>query len=180
MDKGYDVWGVDVAKSSLRLIKENLRHSRYSPKFADRFSIIPKNSFTERFKLPFEDNFFDLIVSNQVLYYLPSKKQIQEVCLELSRVLKPKGIVFFTMMGPKSYYIVYRTKQIHNGQIYEIAFDDSKHRLAGYREFIYLVRDEKELEDLFSSFSPVDIGYFDQRMFDMSSNFHWIFVGQKP
>lgn len=179
MDKGYDVWGLEVAESSLSLLKNNLKRHGYSPKLADHFSIIPLDGLARSFKLPFENDSFDLIISNQVLYYLPSKKQIQEVSRELNRILKPNGIVYFTMMGPKNYYIVYHAEQVYDNQIYEISFDDLDHRLNGYREFIYLVRDEKELKDLFSVFLPVDIGYFDQKMFDISSNFHWIFVGKK-
>ena len=39
--------------------------------------------------------------------------------------------------------------------------------------------DEEELKDLFSEFECLSTGYFDQSMFDMTSTFHWIFVGKK-
>jgi hypothetical protein len=42
-----------------------------------------------------------------------------------------------------------------------------------------MVSDEKALCELFSEFEPVSTGYFDQSMFDMASNFHWIYVGSK-
>ena len=43
----------------------------------------------------------------------------------------------------------------------------------------YLVRDEDELKGLFSEFECLSVGYFDQKMFDLLSNFHWIFIGKK-
>lgn len=172
---GYDVHGVDVAEGALNLIELNLKSYNLDPKCQENFQVIPLNWD----RLPFEDNFFDFILCNQVLYYLPSEEEIQRVCREFSRCLKPGGIVFFTMMGPNNYYIRYIAKQIHDGNVYEIKFEDPAHRLHGLHEMIYLVRDEDELKSLFSEFECITTGYFDQRMFDLRSNFHWIFAGRK-
>ena len=101
------------------------------------------------------------------------------VCKEFSRILRPGGVVFFTMMGPKNNYITHHAVQIHQGKIYEIAIEDPAHRLYGDREFIYLVRDENELKLLFAEFECVTTGYCDQSMFDLTSCFHWIYVGRK-
>ncbi|GEM_PF-412548 len=42
--------------------------------------------------LPFEDNYFDKIVSNNVIYNIPREKRL-DVILELKRVLKPGGLI---------------------------------------------------------------------------------------
>src|SRR3989344_3154572 len=170
MEKGYDVYGVEVNDGGRELMKKNLERNHVNPKEIDKFTLIPPNNV----KLPFKDNFFDVIISNQVLYYLSSEDQIRKVCKELHRILRPGGVVFFTVMGPKNYYIKYHAKQIHPGGVYEILVDDPKHRLYGNREFIYLVRDEEHLKDLFSDFKCLSTGYFDHAMFDMPSGFHWI------
>src|SRR3989344_4369465 len=95
IDKGYDVWGTEVSENSLPLIAKNLERNNLDiGKWMPRFSIIP----TDATRLPFKNGLFDLVVSNQVLYYLSSEKQIRKVCKELYRVLKPGGLVFFTMM----------------------------------------------------------------------------------
>jgi hypothetical protein len=96
----------------------------------------------------------------------------------MARVLRPGGLVFFTMMGPTNYYITHHLKDVHGG-VYEISIDEKGHRLEGVKEMIFLVRDEEHLKDLFSEFECLTSGYFDQRMFDLRSNFHWIFVGRK-
>ena len=172
---GYDVHGVEVTDSATELIKLNLESNNLDLSYLDRFQIVdlPWD------RLPFEDNFFDFILCNQVLYYLPSEEEIQRVCREFSRCLKPGGIVFFTMMGPTNYYIRFHAKQIHDGRVYEIKFDDPAHRLHGLHVMVYLVRDEDDLKSLFSEFECITTGHIDQGMFDMKSNFHWIFVGQK-
>lgn len=175
LQKGYEVYGVDVAENILNLIKRNFELHNIDPKFLNNFSIISPESIS----LPFEDDFFDFIISNQVLYYLPSEEHIKAVIKELSRCLRPGGTVFFTMMGPKNYYITEKTKQIHNGKIHEVTIEDPSHRLFNLHEMIYLVRTENELKNLFSEFECITTGYFDRKIFDMTSNFHWIFVGKK-
>ncbi len=175
IEKGYDTYGVDVAEAALDHIKENLKSRGLDVNYAEKFQVISPDTTT----LPFRDNLFDFILSNQVLYYLASEEHIRKVCKELWRCLRPGGIVFFTMLGPRNYYITYHTKQIHDKRVHEIAIEDPSHRLYGLRELIYLVRDEVELRSLFSDFDCLTTGYFDQGMFDMTSNFHWIFIGKK-
>lgn len=174
MDQGYEVYGADTAEASVPLIKINLQSRGHDGKYINRFRAISENCLS----LPFKDNFFDIIVANQVLYYLSSREHIKDLCREFSRCLRPGGIVFFTMMGPKNYYIKNHTKKIHSGGIYEIKISDENHRLYGHSEFIYLVRSRKGLCSLFSQFEPIDIGYFDLSMLDIKSNFHFIFIGK--
>jgi SAM-dependent methyltransferase len=174
MKNGYDTYGVDVSESALGLVQQNLKANGLPETLVDHFSVVP----TYPPQLPFEDNFFDFILSNQVLYYLPTAEHIHQVCQELSRCLRPGGVVFFTMMGPKNYYIQEHTKAIHEGKVHEIRVETPGHRLEGVKELIYLVNDEAELKALFPQFQPLSVGYFDQSMFDLTSNFHWIFIGQ--
>ena len=174
IEKGYEVCGVDV-NDTRSLIKENLKIHHLDLGLLDQFLVIP----TDSIRLPFQNNFFDIILSNQVLYYLASEERIRSVCKELYRVLESNGVVFFTMYGPKNYYFTYHLKSIHTEGIYEISVGDPHHRLQGHRELVYLVRDEEELKKLFSDFECITTGYFDQAMFDMKSNFHWIFAGRK-
>ncbi len=175
IDKGYEVYGVDTSRAALSLIKENLRSRRLDARMIRRFSVIRPME-----KLPFPDGYFDFIFSNQVLYYLPSAQNIREVCEDMSRCLRPGGVVFFTMMGPRNYYITDYTKRIVTEHVHDVRIDDPGHRLHGVRELVYLVRTRSELKSLFSMFSCLSTGYFDQQMFDMRSNYHWIFIGEKP
>jgi SAM-dependent methyltransferase len=174
IQQGYDVYGLEVAKNFKDLIKMNFDLHNVNKKLLKKFSLIPKDNI----KLPYEDGYFDFIISNQVLYYLSSKEQIQAICKEFSRCLRPGGVVFFTVMGPKNYYMTEKTKNVY-GKVHEIVFDDPKHRLYGLRELIYLIETEDELKDMFSEFECITTGYFDQRMFDVHSNYHWIFAGKK-
>ena len=175
MQKGYSVFGVDVAPSFKNLVAKNLELHNVDKSALANFSLIDPDTTT----LKFPDNHFDLVLSNQVLYYLPTEQHLKKVCAEIRRILRPGGFVFFTMMGPRNYYITHYLKQVHGERVYEISIQDKKHRLYGVRELILVVRDEEDLCALFDVFEPVTVGYFDQQMFDLYSNFHYIFVGKK-
>ncbi len=175
LQKGYSAFGVDAALNFRNLVAKNLELHKLDKSIISNFKLIaPDNTH-----LDFPDNYFHFVLSNQVMYYFPTEEHLKKVCAEIKRVLRPGGIVFFTMMGPRNYYITHHLKQVYGGRVYEIRIEDKGHRLYGLRELILIVRDEVELCRLFDAFEPVTVGYFDQRMFDMHSNFHFIFVGRK-
>lgn len=174
LENGYDVYGAEVSENALGLIKKNLAFRHLDPKLAENFSIIPPDNT----RLPFQDNFFDFVLCNQVFCYLASEEQIKRVCQEFSRILRPGGIVFFTIYGPENYYFKYYAREIRPGGVYKIVIDNPEHRLYGLQELVYMVKDEKHLKSLFSEFECVSTGHFSEGMLDMSSNFHWIFIGK--
>ena len=174
LQKGYSVYGVDVAHAFKRLLAKNFELHNIDNSLLTNFSVINPDSTV----LDFADGTFDFVLSNQVLYYLPSEDHIKKVCYDIKRILRPNGFVFFTMIGLRNYYISHYLKQVHSSQIYEIEINDAKHRLNGIHEFLLPIRDEEHLCSMFDMFEPVTTGYFDQKLFDVHSNFHYIFVGK--
>jgi SAM-dependent methyltransferase len=172
--KGWEVHGVDVAPSFRSLVKQNLARYGLPESILTRFKTIDPASTI----LDYPNGMFDFVLSNQVLYYLPSEDHLKQVCAELERVLAPGGIFFATMMGPKNYYIAEHTVEVENG-IHDVRITTPGHRLEGVRELILLIRDTGHLTSVFDAFEPLTTGFFDQGMFDMRSNFHWIFAGTK-
>lgn len=171
MKKGYDVYGTEVAESSITMLKENLKNWNLSNKIEEKFLVFPPDNIS----LPFADNYFDFILSNQVISYLPSEEHIKKVCGELKRVLKPGGVVFFTMVGHKNYLISKYTKNVSN-KVHEVVLDG--HRMSDFLQFIYVVDDENDLKNLFSDFTCLHVGHFDIDVME-GGNFHWIFIGKK-
>jgi SAM-dependent methyltransferase len=171
--QGYHVTLADVTETAVPLVRENFRdHNLLAPPV----EIVPQNP--ER--LPWADGTFDFVLSNQVLYYLPSESDLKRVVAELARVTRPGGIAFFTMIGPRNHAIQDHTVSVTN-DVHEIDLGGG-HRLSQggrYHEFMFVVRDEDHLKQVFDAYTPMTTGYFDQSMLDMRSNFHWIFAGQK-
>lgn len=48
-------------------------------------------------KLPYADNFFDIVISNHVIEHVGEKQQQQEHLDEINRVLKPGGILYLAV-----------------------------------------------------------------------------------
>ncbi len=75
-----DVYGIDMSRDAVEFAKK-------------RGLKVKKASITE---LPFKDNSFDLIVSNDVICHKSIKNDKQAIC-ELTRVLKPGGILLLKL-----------------------------------------------------------------------------------
>jgi ubiquinone/menaquinone biosynthesis C-methylase UbiE len=80
-------YGVDYSKSGIKI------HKRKDPEAKVFFVDITK-------RLPFKDNSFDKLVSNNVLYTIDKEKR-DYVIKEVSRVLKPGGKVVFANLNTK-------------------------------------------------------------------------------
>jgi ubiquinone/menaquinone biosynthesis C-methylase UbiE len=80
--KGADVIGLDFSPEALEIYKTKDPDARI---FLHDL----------RLPLPFEDNYFDKIVSNNVLYNIPREERLR-VVLELKRVLKHGGLIILS------------------------------------------------------------------------------------
>jgi ubiquinone/menaquinone biosynthesis C-methylase UbiE len=83
--EGADVYCVDILQSNLNYAKELFKKNNLN----GTFILIKENDI-----LPFEDNFFDGINCNGVLHHIP---HANEVVIEFSRVIKPKGISYIML-----------------------------------------------------------------------------------
>ncbi|MFH1900607.1 MAG: class I SAM-dependent methyltransferase [Patescibacteria group bacterium] len=75
--EGAKVINLDFSKEALNIYKKKNKNAQ-----------IIFHDLTQ--KIPFPDNHFDKIVSNNTLYNIPREKRL-DVMIELRRVLKPKG-----------------------------------------------------------------------------------------
>lgn len=78
-EKGARVIGLDFSEAGIRIHKQK-----------DNQAEIVHGDISE--KLPFEDNYFDKIVSNNVIYAIPKEKR-ELVFKEFYRILKPGGLI---------------------------------------------------------------------------------------
>lgn len=106
---GFDVFGIDQnydaiehIKSLAKMIAPNLPESNF------QFSTIEKMSF--------EDNSFDLVISNAVLHFAENEDHFKAMCFEMWRVLKPQGVLFVRLAS--SIGIEKLIKPLGNGRYY--------------------------------------------------------------
>jgi len=86
LKENMDVYGVDLNPGAINELK-----AAYPSLPADRFQLCPVEN------LPFENNFFDHVISSAVLHFANSISQFQGMLAEMVRVLKPGGSLFIRM-----------------------------------------------------------------------------------
>ncbi|KRE14411.1 hypothetical protein ASE66_13605 [Bosea sp. Root483D1] len=122
-------------------------------------------------ELPFESGTIDLLIANQVLYYLGGETRLRSAAREIARVLAPGGHALVSMIGPKNFYI---------SEFGEKGPDDVVlvNFPAGFRiqdpEYVFPIKDEQHFAAVLAPLSPISIGYFDHALLDVTSSFHWL------
>ncbi|MDE3183072.1 MAG: class I SAM-dependent methyltransferase [Bacteroidota bacterium] len=81
-----DIYGIDKDATPVNYLKS--LHPDFT---SERFQV------AETDQLPFEDNFFDHVISSAVLHFAKSTPHFYNMVKELVRVLKPKGSLFIRM-----------------------------------------------------------------------------------
>jgi len=85
--KGFDVYGLDKSPKGLEIAKNWLDEEKLSAKLTHQ-------RIDQKF--PYENDFFDVIISIQVIHHNLMKEILFSV-KEIERVLKPKGFIFITV-----------------------------------------------------------------------------------
>ena len=85
--KGFDVYGLDKSPKGLEIAKNWLDEEKLSAKLT--------NQRIDQ-KFPYENDFFDVIISIQVIHHNLMKEILFSV-KEIERVLKTKGFIFITV-----------------------------------------------------------------------------------
>ena len=85
--QGFSVYGIDIASEGIKIAKEWLKKEKLKAnlKIGDIYK-----------KLPYQNNFFDAIISIQTLHHNKIEK-IRKAIKEIERILRPEGLIFITM-----------------------------------------------------------------------------------
>jgi SAM-dependent methyltransferase len=81
---GCDARGIDVVPECILLARE------MHPEIADKLLVADLSQ-----RLPFENDFFDLVLCNAVIQHVPREEVVHTTLPELVRVLRPTGILQF-------------------------------------------------------------------------------------
>jgi len=162
-DRGWTPFGVDINAIGIEKAKKLL------PEYKDNFHVIdPVPDLTKLYDVK-----FDVIITNQVLYYL-NDEDIHNVVNQFYDMMPKGGVFFATMMSRKNYYHNY-VQSISIDGLSEVVLTDRVHDTT-YINF----KEKVELEELFKPFKKLHIGYYDRQIIeDEGSNEHWIYIGVK-
>ncbi len=86
-ERSFEVYGIDLAETGIKIAKEWLEEKDLQANL--KIGSVYK-------KLPFEDNFFDAVISVRVIHHA-RVEDIRKVIKEIQRVMKPRGLIFMTV-----------------------------------------------------------------------------------
>jgi tellurite methyltransferase len=89
--EGFDVYGIDSSPAGLK----------HAHEWAERESILLKLEIGEMSDLPFESNFFDLVLAWSVIYH-GTADYISQTITEIERCLKPGGHLLCTLISTRN------------------------------------------------------------------------------
>jgi ubiquinone/menaquinone biosynthesis C-methylase UbiE len=140
---GMELFGVEVHKEICQKTSEKMKEMGY------KAELMPGSNR----RIPFPDDFFDYLISWDVIHYEGKEDRIVEAISEYSRVLKPKGRLFLSTVAPR-HTILRNSKSLGNHR-YEIGRADDFRK----GETFFYFDAPKYIEFYFSNnFSDIHIG----------------------
>lgn len=133
--------------------------------------IFDKNS---SYRLPYKSGSFDYILSNQTVYHLGNLERIKYLQDEFHRILKPKGRMIITLIGPTN--TLCKDGREVEEDVYE--YVDKTGSLAKKPMRSYVFKDENHIRNIFYKFVIDEIGWWDNNYLGING-FHWVVLCHK-
>lgn len=166
MNKGFEPWGIDTSSKAIEECRAKMPVFRYH-----FYDTIPVPAI-ERY---IQEKDFDLMFSNQVLYYL-NDKDMKEIIKQLYDMTREGGIFFASVIikGTNDYYEKNIVETMKDGM--------SKVMVTGRLNELHFInfKTRKEYEELFKPFKKIYWGHYDIVLReDEGKGGHDIFIGKK-
>lgn len=161
LSEGYTVGGIDITDNAIERVKHRLKElSGWTAKV-----LRPQDE-----KLPYDDNAFDFILCNQVIYYLGSEERITRLLNEFQRVAKPGGKLIITAMS-----------RFNDGCAKGAPLGDDVYEWemgpVGKKIRVYIFRDERHVREVMGMFAISEIGFMDNSYCGVRGH-HWVVLAE--
>jgi len=156
--RGFEVYGAEVSKSAVEIVKVKLSGENLH---AD-LRIIPDN------RIPYDDDFFDVVIAWQVLYY-NTWETLHQAVQEINRVLRSGGIFIGTMAAPGD------VSHLNSTPLGNSLYASN---VPGQESAIVLIVDKDQLPQCFPS-KPLRTGHFVQSFEGIPTGCHWVVSYEK-
>jgi len=160
-EMGYDIYGIEVSGEALR--KTSQTFEDMGIKFTGKLFNSPE--------IPFEDNKFSLVYSQQAIYY---NLDLEKVISEIKRVLVPGGAIYITFFTPKHWY--FRHSEKVNDTL--VKWSDAFPTLALRGLILRYFSSKQELREIFNEFKYLRVDDFNTNMLGVDFSL-WIVTGFK-
>lgn len=160
IEKGYEVSGTEITEEIVNLSKERLK----------KFGMTADLKVGRNSKLPFPDEYFDVVLGCHVSYYCDEGESFADNVKEFARVLK-KGGYYTTSLPMRNSYIFDGAEQLEDGCM-RIKNDPYNNRI-GYklRPFANEAEIESELSPYFSNFG---FAWAQNNYYGIDERLYWV------
>ena len=162
--EGFDAYGIDLSEKAIELAKDWMAREHLP------YKDLRSGNMAD--PLPYEDNFFDIIISYGALDHMPIGESTKAI-MQARRVLKPGGLIVLKLEANSSFTSSYGKEVAKN----ELILDKPVER--GMLQHFF---DQDEVADFVKDFVTVKSFRDDARRFDdLNRNYQsrWIFIGRK-
>lgn len=157
-------YGLDISDIAIKQAKNRL------PEWAENFKQCEP---VPNIKSLFGEVKFDLVVANQVLYYLDDP-DLDNVLNQIYQALNPGGIIFISWMGVENFYFDL-SRPIEGKSLRKIELNN---RLKETSEIN--IKSKEEFSSLFKKYQKLHLGYYDTIIReDEGSTMHYFIVAKK-
>lgn len=167
-EKGFDVYGVDIAKNDLDMAKSNITSGHFE-------LIHPTPTVDQKFfkDIQSEDEWIDVAISIQTLDFL-SDSDCEIVLNNIRAQMKPGAVIYASFNGYQMYYRKHG-EYIGDG-LWSIKFENDR---VKYDLELNFIETKEKLIEKFHMFKPKYVDYYDSSFRNEGSEFRWTFTGTK-
>lgn len=128
-------------------------------------------------QIPFEENYFDIVVSWNAIYYWGTRGKVREQLEEIQRVLRPGGVLLMSVIHPHNSIVARLSGDLGDGSHRfekESSYDNRKDMLIFYEPT------SAGWLGLLNKFSLIEEGYHEVNLFNPSRWMAWrLFLAMK-
>jgi len=157
--EGFACYGTEVSKRRLEATKKKLKKE----------SLHADLRLVSGSVLPFDNEFFDIVIAWQSLYY-NNRETLTESLDEIFRILKPGGQFLSSMVNPKQ-------KSLCDKKIAPSVYHPSKK--SGQSDcVVFCFKNERQIQSMYKKFKKIQIGFYSSYLFK-NHNFHYVIYCEK-
>jgi hypothetical protein len=176
-EKGFDVYGVDIAENDINQAKLSLGREKGKDSVGEaHFELIEPNPRVNQHYFESIHNqreWIDVAISIQTLDFL-SDTDCEIVLQNIYNQMKPGSVIFASFNG---YQMYYRNHGQYIGDgLWHIKFANDR---VSYDLNLNFIESKEKLAQKFHMFTPKYIDYYDSSFRNEGSEFRWTFTGTK-
>ena len=164
---GFEAYGLEVSQESIDAANE----------LAEHVGIDLRVGLLSGVELPYDDSFFDLVVSWNAIYYHGNRPRVADAIVEIRRVLKPGGVLLMSVVHPNSIIPGRLSEDTGDGAH---RFDRTSPHDNRFGIDIYYEATSTGWRKLLSGFDEVEEGYAESDLFVPERRAAWrLFYARK-